>query len=218
MGQRPLSITTGDFNGDTHPDIATANLNSANVSLLFGNGDGTFDPTVNILGGASPSYIVSADVNHDQHLDLIIAHGTVLGHSVVILLGVGNGTFTFAHSYSLGSVPVSLAVGEFNNDGNADLAVVDSDLSSVLILHGDGAGDFTFTRNYGVGLVPSRVLPEDVDGDGRVDLLCANFGANSISLLKNVGEARVKLPGKSDSCATGWFDPNPKSAIPIRIE
>ena len=84
VGVSPRSITTGDFNGDTHTDIATANLGSANVSLLFGNGDGTFDSDREYRSAErAPSYIVSADVNHDQHLDLIIANGTASGHSVV---------------------------------------------------------------------------------------------------------------------------------------
>jgi hypothetical protein len=195
VGQRPLSVALGDFNGDTFVDIATANLNSADVSILIGHGDGTFDPALHINGGATPSYLVSSDVNDDGDLDLIVANGTVTARSIAVLLGNGSGGFALAHDIPVGKIPVSVTVGEFNNDGNADLAVVDPDLSSVLVLHGDGSGNFSFTRNYGVGLSPSKVITEDFDGDGKNDLLCANFGANSISLLRNAWEPAKRAEG-----------------------
>jgi hypothetical protein len=197
VGTRPLSLALGNFNADGFTDIATANETSADVSLLLTTGAaGSYGAAVPIMAGESPTAVAAADINNDSKVDLIVVNGSVTVHSVAIMLGSGLGSFAMSSNVSVGRRPTAVAIGEFNGDGNADLAVTDPDLASILVLHGSGTGSFMFTRNYGVGLYPSQVLPADANGDGLTDLLCGNFGSGTVSLLPNAGKNGKLIAGK----------------------
>jgi hypothetical protein len=71
IGAGPFSITIGDFNGDGKRDIATANESTNEVSVLLGNGDGTFGPSSNFAVGAGPESVVTGDFNRDGKSDLV---------------------------------------------------------------------------------------------------------------------------------------------------
>src|SRR6266852_4846443 len=72
VGTSPSAVVVGDFNGDGKPDLAVANAGSANVSILLGNGDGTFQPAINFDAGLRPSFIAVGDFNGDGKLDLAV--------------------------------------------------------------------------------------------------------------------------------------------------
>src|SRR5439155_9672381 len=112
-----------DLNGDGALDIivCSGSGDPGTVSVLLGNGDGSFQPVDNHAVGSNPRSLAIADVNRDGVLDVITADfgsGTVS-----VLLGNGDGTFRPAVSFAAGTGPASVAVGDFNNDGIADLAV-----------------------------------------------------------------------------------------------
>src|SRR5207249_9795951 len=105
-----------DFNGDGFVDIATANENVGMVSVLLGNGDGTFQPHTDFAVGVEPVSIVAADFNGDGRQDLAVANQLGPGGSTSVLLGNGDGTFKTQVVYTTGSEPGSVAAGDFNRD------------------------------------------------------------------------------------------------------
>jgi hypothetical protein len=98
-----MSLASGDFNRDGRRDLAVANSGSNTVSILFGNGDGSFQAAVNYAVGTQPASIVAADFNRDGQTDLAVANNG--SDNVSILVGVGNGTFLPAATYATGSAP-----------------------------------------------------------------------------------------------------------------
>lgn len=178
------SVITGDFNLDGNVDLAVANSGSYidtgqekeeddTVSILLGNGDGTFQAAVNYsAGGDVPNSITSADFNGDGKSDLVIANmGT---SNVSVFLGNGDGTFGSAASYGVGLAPGSVAVGDFNEDGKSDLAVTNYWRNNVSILLGDGDGTFLPAVDYNSGENPSSVVVGDFNRDGNADLAVAS--------------------------------------------
>ena len=114
----------GDFTGDGQLDLAVANDGRTTVSVLLGNGDGTFQPAVDYAVGSIPIAIVAGDFNGDGHLDLAVVNadfGTTA--HVSVLLGNGDGTFQPQVSYAVGRGPARIVAGDFTGDGHLDLAV-----------------------------------------------------------------------------------------------
>src|SRR2546425_229907 len=125
-GANPQVVAVGDFNGDGKLDRALADFGpstqrATTVSVLLGNGDGTFLPPLMFDAGPSPAFAAAGDFNGDGKLDLAVANYDAA--TVSVLLGNGNGTFQAARSFGAGSGPRSGAVGAFNGDGELDLAV-----------------------------------------------------------------------------------------------
>jgi hypothetical protein len=176
----------GDFNGDGKADLAVANAASSNVSVLLGNGNGTFQAAVNYAAGDDPDSVAVADFNGDGKADLAVAN--YLGNNVSVLLGNGNGTFQAAVNYGVSSGPYSVAVGDFNGDGKADLAVANYDSDNLSVLLGNGDGTFQAVMNYGVGASkPSSVVVGDFNGDGKADLAVTKSDSSNVGVLLATG-------------------------------
>ena len=184
-GAEPDSVAVGDFNGDGIADLAVANSGTNNVSVLLGNGNGTFQSAVNYGAGSEPNSVAVGDFNGDGKLDLAVANYGA--NTVSVLLGNGNGTFQTAVSYGVGTNPYSVAVGDFNGDGIADLAVANYGTNNVSVLLGNGNGTFQTAMNTGVGTNPESVAVGDFNGDGIADLAVANYGTNNVSVLLGKG-------------------------------
>jgi FG-GAP-like repeat/Divergent InlB B-repeat domain/FG-GAP repeat len=191
-GDRPTSIAAGDFNGDGHLDLAVANEFTDNVSILLGNGDGTFNTAVNYAAGDYPSSVAAGDFNGDGHLDLAVAN--YVSYNVSILIGNGDGTFNTAVNYAVGRYPYSVTAGDFNGDGHIDLAVANyrdtaglvSDYVSILL--GNGDGTFNAAVNYVPGSRPRSITTGDFNGDGHLDLAVANSNSDDVSILLGNGD------------------------------
>src|SRR3989442_975233 len=122
VGPNPRPVAVGDFNGDGRPDLAVANNYSNDVSVLLGNGDGTFQPAQSYVVGNYPGSVAVGDFNGDGRPDLAVTNA--ISNTVSVLLGNGDGTFQPAQSFAAGLNPYSVAVGDFNGDGRPDLATV----------------------------------------------------------------------------------------------
>jgi M6 family metalloprotease-like protein len=189
-GAEPSSIAVGDFNGDGIPDLATANRNSYNVTVLLGNGSGGFTPAPGspFAAGTYPLSIAVGDFNGDGIQDLAVANSG--SSDMTILLGNGSGGFTpaAASPIAAGALPLFVAVGDFNGDGIPDLATANSGSSSVSVLLGDGSGGFIPALNspFATGVDPTSVAVGDFNGDGKQDLAVAN-GAGGVTVLLGDG-------------------------------
>lgn len=166
-----LTVTVADVNGDGSPDIITANGFSGGqgVSLLLGNGDGSFKPRRTVMATGSPAFVAVADFNGDGKADLAIANGPNTT-TVTLLLGNGDGTFQLPIELFTGEAE-SIAVADFNGDGKPDLAVSGTNTGEVVLLN-KGAGNFatSYTLAFNPSILP-KIFAGDFNGDGRQDFL-----------------------------------------------
>ncbi|MDX6443283.1 MAG: hypothetical protein QOH71_357 [Blastocatellia bacterium] len=189
VGTNPVSVAVGDFNDDTAQDLVVANNGSANVSVLLGDGAGSFVAASGspFAAGTQPTSVAVGHFDSGNTQDFAIANGD--SNDVTILLGAGNGGFSPAGGspFVVGANPFSVAVGDFDGDTRQDLAVASRDSDSVKILNGDGAGGFGPPSSFGVGSVagssPESVAVGDFNGDGKQDLATSNVNANNVSIL-----------------------------------
>ena len=151
----PRSVAVGDFNGDGRLDLVVANGNINCVSMLLGNGNGTFQSPQDFASGVAPFSVVVGDFNSDGRADLAEANSNTSG-GVGVLLGNGNGTFQAAQNFATGIQPISLAVGDFNGDGRPDLAVTNFVSRSVSVLLGNGNGTFQGAQDFATGSYRAR--------------------------------------------------------------
>ena len=198
-GLDPRSVAVADVNGDGKPDLvvvnwcADNNCTNGTVSVLLGNGDGTFQAAVSYGSGGLDAYSVAVgDVNKDGKLDLVLANECVSSSNcanglVSVLVGNGDGTFQAAVSYgSGGSLALSVAVGDVNGDGKPDLVVTNFGSYTVSVLLGNGDGTFQTAVSYGSGGVNAwSVAVGDVNGDAKPDLVVTNLTGGVGVLLGN---------------------------------
>ena len=176
----------GDFTGDGRTDLAVANYKSNDVSVLLGNGDGTFQNQVRDPVGYGPAALVAGDFTGDGRTDLAVANSS--DNDVSVLLGNGDGTFQNQVRDPVGAGPVSIAAGDFNGDGHTDLAIANSGSNDVSVLLGNGDGTFQNQVRNPVGTGPAAIVAGDFTGDGRTDLAIANYSSNDVSVLLGNGD------------------------------
>jgi hypothetical protein len=182
----PQGMVAMDFNGDGKTDLAVTSSDGRSpvrqlVTILLGNGDGTFSTGQTYTTGSAGLSVAGGDFNGDGVPDLAIAD---FGSSTVtILLGNGDGTFTPAASPATGLEPGAIIAGDFNADGNLDLATANYGSSTVSILLGNGDGTFNASGSPATGWHPEGIAAGDLVGNGLLDIVTANYGATSASIL-----------------------------------
>lgn len=205
VGNGPTSIALGDFNSDGISDLAVTNTNilgvgdiigvscteydcsdiysyiyNSSISILLGNGDGSFNNANNIPIGDSPDAVAVSDFNGDRISDLVVAD-----ENLSILFGNGDGSFSNATEIDAIEDPNLVVVEDFNGDGISDLAVNNRLNLSLLLGNGDGSFGNTIevigTRIYSLAV-------GELNGDGLSDLAVIDDydgQSNKISVLLN---------------------------------
>jgi hypothetical protein len=204
------SLAVSDFNHDLILDLATTN--AYDVSILLGNGDGTFQAPTSIGIGSNPLSVAVGDFDDDGNLDLGVTSNVYVhdgdwcgcgypgcyysycysfGHyegRANVLLGNGDGTFSAPSITPLGSSsPLSVAVADFNDDSKQDLVTANADTGTVSVLLGNGDGTLRYPADFGTGNYPLSVAAGDVNGDGKLDLVTANRWGHNVSVLLGNG-------------------------------
>ena len=184
VGSGPYDLLSADLDGDSHPDLVTANYAGDTVSVLRNNGDGTFATQVEYAVGSNPCAVTLVGA------DLAVANQG--DDTVSILPSNGDGTFAPQVTYPVGPVPTAIAGGDLNGDGLPDLAVTSYESHTVSILLRNADGTFAPQVTYAVGAEPVSAAIGDLDGDGHADLVVANYGVNgggdTVSVLHNLGD------------------------------
>jgi hypothetical protein len=186
------ATAVGDFNGDGKPDLAFPYVGSpGQIEVLLSNGDGSFQPPL-ISGnaGSYPVVIAVGDFNGDGKLDVVVGEeGTKQGTAVTVLLGNGDGTFSTSHTYTAGSTdPLSVLVGDFNNDGNLDVVVLDSSTANVEIFLGNGDGTLQAGTSFTLGSSVTTLAAGDFNADGNLDLIVGNTKSGDMIVALGNGD------------------------------
>jgi hypothetical protein len=187
----PNSIAAGDFNGDGKQDVVVTNSTTSNVSVLLGNGNGTFTLKSNTCVGNTlcagvPVSVAVADFNGDGKLDLAVANYDDV--SITVLLGKGDGTFTISKSWTVGANPLSIVAAPIQgNSSQQDLVVANSENDTICLLLNqlNKTGQFkgVATRTYAAGEAPAAVAIADFTGDGSLDIAIANQASNNVTVM-----------------------------------
>ena len=185
-GNDPVAVAGIDFNGDDKFDLAVVNHGDNSVSILLGNGDGTFNTSGTLATGQGPIAAVAADFNGDGIADLAVLNQT--DATVDIFQGNGDGTFTPQGTLPVGKNPVAMVSGDFNGDGHLDLAVVNQGDNTISILAGNGDETFQPQTTFGTGSQPSAIAAADFNNDGRTDLVVTNQADNTASIFLGKGD------------------------------
>jgi Domain of unknown function (DUF4347)/Putative Ig domain/FG-GAP-like repeat/Domain of unknown function (DUF4114) len=196
-----FSFVTGDFNGDGKTDLVTDNSNGGNVSLLLGNGDGSFGTAANftIRGNKYVTAITTGDFNGDGKTDLVTGNG--YGDNVSVFLGNGSRGLGIATDFAAGSSVISVATGDFNGDGKSDLITTNLLSRNASVLLGNGDGSFGSPTNIAVGSNPTNIFLGDFNGDSKTDLVANNSIDRSLSVLLGNGDGSF---GNATNIAVGF--------------
>ena len=209
-GEGPGTIQIADVNGDGIPDIITANFDPGifvtgdggpeTVSVLLGNGDGTFQHKRDAFVGHRPGPFVVADLTGNGIPDIVTTN--FFDNSVSVLVGNGNGTFRAPVTYYVGVHPTGIVAGRFGGHSDLpDLAVVNSDSGTVSVLVNYGDGTFARPVEYLVGANPRAIALGDFRNTGTLDMAVTNNASNDVSLLFGNGDhtfqpaQRISVPG-----------------------
>ncbi|MGE0481671.1 MAG: FG-GAP-like repeat-containing protein [Phycisphaerae bacterium] len=200
-----------DFNNDGHADLCIASSFTSVVSILLGNGDGTYGPQQTIDVPSNPHGITVLDADGDGDLD--VATANTGGDNVSLLLNNGAGGFTRVADFNAGgSGEYGIAAADMNNDGIFDLVVGNISSQTVTILRGNGDATFTLVHSRPAGGQVWMVVCGDVNGDGHEDVTTANSGSGTGSILLGNGNATlqtaatVNVVGHTVATDLGDFD------------
>jgi hypothetical protein len=184
-------VRLADFNNDGILDIVVTNYDSGDISVLLGNGDGTFQPQRRFNATPNPLGLAIGDINNDGKLDIIAIDSTPANvpNNIAVLLGNGDGTFQPEKIFQAPSVLflANLQLADFNHDGKLDLVVAGGQLNGIDFFLGNGDGTFTFAGHFPGSRQAADAAVADFNGDGNPDLVLADFSelAGASVLLGN---------------------------------
>jgi len=189
-GNQPLCVAAGDFNGDGIADLAVGNAGDNTVSILLGNGDGTFTSNGTVSIGSVAIAIAVADFNGDGIPDLAIANNS--SGSISVLLNDGHGNFTVKSTPTVGQFPAGIAVGDFNGDGYLDMVSTNQNGTDLFLLLGNGDGTFTAGTAPPNVSYAAAIVGGDFNEDGKLDIAVSD--SNGIEVLLGNGNGTFQTP------------------------
>jgi len=188
-GDHSSTVTAGDVDRDGDLDIVVGNYFSADVTVLLGKGDGTFDHLDNFPVGGRPCSVNLDDLDGDGDLD--IATGVCATNDVAILMGMGDGTFDEQIHYPVSEPVKAVTTGDMDGDGALDVVVVPWEGRRIGLLINNGDGTFFEQENSFETARPGDPYygtVADLDGDGDLDFVVPTaFGD---------GAGGTRIPGR----------------------
>jgi len=202
VGTSPSDVICVDLNRDAARDLVAANVDANTISVLVGNGDGTFQQRVDYATGSGPLGIARVDLNGDSKPDLLAANST--GHSISVLLGRGDGTFDPKADFTAGPTgasPRALVTGRLDGDAYPDVLTLNDD-GTYSFLAGTGTGSVLLGVDHavpgaGANNIPIAITAADFNHDGRMDL------AITLRSATQQGQVRILLGVGDGTFATG---------------
>jgi hypothetical protein len=197
LGPQASPSETGDFDGDGNVDLCVANIRDNSVSILLGNGDGSFR-TTRIPVGSAPRGIAVLDANGDGHLDVV--NTNAVSDNLSMLRNLGDGTFATPVFFDGGGEGEwALEAADFDHDGILDLAVGAQISQTVIVNRGVGDGSFVPGTPRDCSGRPWQLSTGDVNGDGHTDVVVVNGPSDNAAVLRGdasgqLGRATLYLP------------------------
>ncbi len=197
VGPQASPSEPSDFNRDGLADICVANINDQSVSILLGNGNGTFRPQQRVVVGVAPRGIAVLDVDGDGDTDIVNTNSS--SNNLSLLLNNGSGVFGAPSFFDGGGGSEwALAAADMNNDGILDLVVGTQSTvvanRRVLVNLGNGAGGFVFHSSQLSDGNVWMLNTGDLSGDGSEDVALANSSTNRGTILLNDGAGNLGPP------------------------
>ncbi len=198
LGDRASPNEPTDFNRDGNVDVCVANINVNSVSVLLGNGDGTFETSQVISVGNAPRGIAALDVDGDGDIDIVNTNSS--SSNMSLLLNDGTGQFgqpTFFDGGGAGEW--ALAAADMDEDGLLDLVVGARSNERIIVQGSNGDGTFTQLSNRSAGGSTWMLNTGDVNGDGHEDVACANSSDNNGTILLGLGDGSLGVASSHSS-------------------
>jgi len=198
VGYSNAEIAVADYNQDGKLDFALLPVDALEeITVLLGNGDGTFQAPLESQAVGRTSGVVVAYLNSDGIPDIAVTNGSDCCsggvNAVTVVLGVGDGTFDPPASYATGVGPIAIAAADFDGNGTLDLASANQD-QTVSIFAGNGDGTFQDQVLTGLGWKPYSIVAADFEADGFADIVTANLESDNATLLAGIGNGAFETP------------------------
>ena len=182
------SIDGGDFDGDGDIDLVTAAIQDRRMQVFLNNGQGAYGSRTLYTTGVRPFMVEVGELTGDEYPDIASANETAGTVTVYLNSGTGNGRFGGRRDYRVGRLPVAVAMGDLDGDGDEDVISANRGSRDFSVLMNGGNGVLGGAVNYSVDGTPWYVVTGDFDSDGDIDIATANQPNRSVGIFYNRGD------------------------------